>query len=148
MPTLLNSIPYLLAVLTILLGVFTLIKEWNEYKKLKWLRQCVLVVLILVGGLTLVSLRVDQTTKEIEKLKAEQDIHDLKKEVIAAHTAQTDNTKVFLDRLGAMSTEVSNLQGEVKTEALKAKLARAGCPILDVLCQGWDSTDVSCLGFH
>jgi hypothetical protein len=125
MSRLLNSIPYLLASGTILLGIFQLIKEWDEYDKLRfrWLRRAALAVLILIAALTFVSLHHDDKTRTEEKSKAEGDIRDLKGKVQSANDAQRDNTKLFVDSFGAMSKEVSNLKAEVKTEALQKKLA-------------------------
>lgn len=128
MPTALNSVPYILAGLTILLALFQLVKEWNEYDERKWLRKSVLVVLIVVAGLTFISLHLDEKAKEKEQLKSEGDIRDLKGEVKAAHADQTDNTRVFLDRLGVMSTELSN----EKLARTQADLLRARREAKDV----------------
>jgi hypothetical protein len=125
MSGLLNSIPYILAGATVFLGVFQLIKEWDEYEKLKfpWLRKAVLVALVLIGALTFVSLYLDNKAKAEEKNKSDGDIRELKAKVQAANDAQSDNTKLFVDSFGAMSKEVSNLKAEVKTEELQKKLA-------------------------
>jgi hypothetical protein len=125
MSRLLNSIPYILAGGTVLLGIFQLIKEWDEYENLKfpWLRRAVLALLVLVGALTFVSLRLDNKTKEEEKNKAESDIRELKTKVQAANDAQSDNTKLFLRSFSDMSKEVGDLKAEVKTDALQKKLA-------------------------
>jgi hypothetical protein len=118
----LKAIPYALAGLTILLGLFQLIKEWNEYSH-KWLRRCVLFVLMTVAILTFVSLHLDSKAKERDRITSEGDIRELKTKVQAANDAQANNTALFLKSFSAMSNEVSNLKAEVKTEALQKKLA-------------------------
>lgn len=122
----LNSIPYILAVATILLGIFQVVKEWDDYDKnprLQRVRIAVLVVLIVVGALSFVSLHLDNKAKEEEKIKSESNIRGLKAEVQTANDAQTNNTALFLNSLGTMSKEVGDLKTEVKTEALQKKLA-------------------------
>src|SRR5271157_2581329 len=116
MSWLLNSVPYCLAGLTILIGLFQLKKEWDEYSKHKWLRRFVLAALVTVGALTFVSLHFDDKTKAEERTKSDGDIRELKSKVQAANDAQTDNTKLFLKSFGDMSKEVGNLKAEVKTE--------------------------------
>jgi len=123
MSWLLNSIPYILAGGTILLALFQLSKEWDEYNEHRWLRMGVFTVLIAIAALTFVSLHLDNKARAEEKSKSEGDIRDLKGKVQAANDAQRDNTKLFVDSFGAMSKEVSNLKAEVKTEALQKKLA-------------------------
>jgi hypothetical protein len=123
MSWLLNSIPYILAGGTILLALFQLRKEWDEYNEHRWLRMGVFTVLIAIAALTFVSLHLDNKARAEEKSKSEGDIRDLKGKVQAANDAQRDNTKLFVDSFGAMSKEVSNLKAEVKTEALQKKLA-------------------------
>ena len=121
----LNSIPYILAGATILLGVFQVVKEWDEYDKnprLQRLRIAVLLGLIVIGGLTFVSLHFDNKAKAEERSKSEGNIRELTTKVQAANDAQKDNTKLFLGSFDAMSKEVSNLKAEVKTEALQKKL--------------------------
>jgi hypothetical protein len=123
MSRLLNLIPYILAGGTIVLAFLQIIKEWEEYEKKRWLRLTVFGVLVIVALLTFVSLRLDEKNREKEKLQSESDIHDLKGKVDAATVAQEANTKLFVESLGKMSTEVGNLKVEVKTEALQKKLA-------------------------
>jgi hypothetical protein len=125
MSSLLNLVPYVLAGLTILLGIFQLIKEWDEYDKLRfpWLRRAALAVLILIAALTFVSLHLDSNEKEKQRSKSEADIRELKGKVEEASKSQKDNTDMFLGSLGKMSKEVSDLRTEVKTEALQKRLA-------------------------
>jgi hypothetical protein len=118
-----DAVPYILAVATIVLGFLQIIKEWEDYEKKRRLRITILVVLIIVGALTLVSLRLDESTRLAEKVKAEGDVRDLKGKVEEASKSQKDNTGMFLESLGKMSKEVEDLKGEVKTEALQKKLA-------------------------
>lgn len=106
-----SAIPYFLAAGTILLGLITIIKEWNEYKERPWLRRLAIVVLMIVGALTFVSLHIDS-----------QDKHNARAEATAASEAQSKNTKMFLDSLHTMSTEVSDLKTQIKTEDLQKKL--------------------------
>jgi hypothetical protein len=68
---LINSIPYILAGLAILLAFFQLRKEWDDYGKHKWLRRAVLLVLIVVGVLTFVSLHIENEEKRKASAKAE-----------------------------------------------------------------------------
>src|ERR1700680_1481260 len=98
-----SAIPYILAGGTILLGFFTILKEWDEYKERPWLRRLAIVVLMVVGALTFVSLHIDSQ----EKKKAQG-------EAAAASEAQSKNTKMFLDSLHTMSTEVSDLKTQIK----------------------------------
>jgi hypothetical protein len=118
-----NAVPYVLAIGTIVLGFLQLVKEWGEYKDKRWLRIAVLVVLMVVSGLTLVGLRLDDQSRQAEKLKSEGDIRDLKGEVEAASKSQKDNTASFLDSVGKMSKEVADLKNGIKTEALRKQLA-------------------------
>lgn len=106
-----SAIPYVLAGGTILLGFFTILKEWDEYEKKPWLKTLVIIVLMIVGALTFVSLHIDSQEKKRAQGEAE-----------AAGEAQSKNTKLFLDSLHQMSGEVSDLKTEVKTEALQKKL--------------------------
>ena len=124
-----SAIPYLLAAGTIALAGFTLIKEWNEYEN-TWLRRSALIVLIVVGALTFVSLYRDNREKETEKQQATSDrrqaasdIEGLKGQVKIASDAQERNTAEFLNSFKGMSDRVATLQTEVKTEALQKKLA-------------------------
>jgi hypothetical protein len=120
-----NVIPYLLPVVTLVLGLLTLFKEWEEYKNPR-LRIAVGGVLIIVGLLTIMSLYLDfeekrETAGTISRLEGQ--VKGLEGEVKAAHNAQKDNTQQFLESFKKLSAEVSNLQTQVKTEALQKKLA-------------------------
>jgi hypothetical protein len=122
MTILLGAIPYVLAILTIVLGFLQIAKEWGEYQKPR-LRITVLSVLVAVAILTVVSLWLDSQQRQQEKKKSEGDIQDLKGQVQAASRSQSDNTILFLNSLSTMSSEVSQLKVEVKTEALQKRLA-------------------------
>jgi hypothetical protein len=120
-----SVIPYLLPVVTLVLGLLTLLKEWEEYKNPR-LRIAVGCVLIIVGLLTIMSLYLDfeetrETAGTISRLEGQ--VKGLEGEVKAAHNAQKDNTQLFLESFKKLSAEVSNLQTQVKTEALQKKLA-------------------------
>jgi hypothetical protein len=62
-----------------------------------------------------------ETAGTISRLEGQ--VKGLEGEVKAAHNAQTDNTQLFLESFKKLSAEVSNLQTQVKTEALQKKLA-------------------------
>jgi hypothetical protein len=130
----LNSIPYVLAGLTILLGFLQVLKEWHEYDKkrrLKRLRITVLLAFIALAALTFVSLHFENKAKHEDKNKSEADIKDLTTQVQDANNAQANNTKLFLEALRAMGKEVGDLKTEVKTEALQKKLASVQAELLN-----------------
>ena len=113
-----NSIPYLLAAGTVTLGLFTLWKEWDEYKNAR-LRMAAVCVLILVGGLTFVSLYRDNK----EKQEAEKNTKDLEGQVKAANDAQTNNTKLFVQSFQDLSNQLTDLKTQAKTAALQKKIS-------------------------
>jgi len=120
-----SAIPCLLAIGTIVLGLLALLKEWEEYKNPR-LRIAVGCVLVIVGLLTVVSLYLDSKEKReaasnINRLEGQ--VKGLEGEVKAANTAQKENTQLFLDSFKTLSERVSELQTQVKTEALQKKLA-------------------------
>jgi hypothetical protein len=116
-----DFVPYILAIGTILLGAFEIVKDWKEYKT-SWLRISVFVVFIVVAALSIASLRHDNQEKKDAKLKADGEMKTLQGKVDTANQAQKDNTKLFVDSFKEMSGKVSELKSEVKTEALQKKL--------------------------
>jgi hypothetical protein len=119
-----NAFPYFLPVVTLILGLLTLLKEWEEYKNPR-LRIAVGCVLIIVGLLTIVSLYLEseekrQAAETISRLEGQ--VKGLEGEVKAANTAQKENTQLFVDSFKKLSDEVSNLRTQVKTEPLQKKL--------------------------
>jgi hypothetical protein len=129
MPWLFSAVPYLLAIGTIALGAFEIIKDWNDYEESR-LKIAVASVFIAVAALSLVGLYHDNQEKkaaqiEVEKAKtkADEDMKALQGKVDAAKESQEDNTRLFVDKFGQMSAQVSDLKADVKTEALQKKLA-------------------------
>ena len=113
-----GSVPYLLSLGTILLGLFEIIKDREDYKKAR-LSRPVAVIFVIVGALQIVSLRRDAQ----DRRDAEKNISDLAGQVKAANKAQTDNTALYVDSFGKMSDKLSGLEVEVRTDALQKKLA-------------------------
>ena len=121
--------PYLLILGTVLLGLFSLHKDWHNYKH-PWVRKAVGAVLLLVGTFSIVKQFRDSRETEITRTKAANDINTLKTELAglqgqakAANEAQTQNTKVFLETLNRLSDKMRDLQTQVKTEELRKQLA-------------------------
>jgi hypothetical protein len=112
-------VPYLVIVGTIVLGLFTLLKEWEEYKSPR-LRIAVGCGLIILGVLTIVNLYLESD----EKKKAAGAIKSLEGQVKAANDAQTANTELFLKSFDKLSAEVSKLQTQAATEGLRNELAK------------------------
>lgn len=112
-----GSIPYLLAAGTLLLGIFELAKDKEDYTKRR-LGTPVAVIFIIVALLQFVSLHQDRR----EKSDAEKNISDLAGQVKAANQAQSDNTKMYVDSFSKMSSKLGELQTEVKTDALQKKI--------------------------
>ncbi len=114
-----SAIPYILAAGATILGFLTLLKEWDEYKNAR-LRGGVVVVFTIVGMLGFVSLHLENR----EKKKAAEDISGLKGQVESAENAQKENTKVFVESFKSLSQKVTDLQTQVKTEALQKQVKR------------------------
>jgi hypothetical protein len=112
-----GSIPYLLAAGTLLLGIFELAKDKEDYSKRR-LGTPVAVIFIIVALLQFVSLYQDRR----EKADAEKNIGDLAGQVEAANQAQSDNTKMYVDSFSKMSSKLGELQTEVKTDVLQKKI--------------------------
>jgi len=122
-------VPYILALGTIALGAFEIAKNWKEYKS-SWLRISVSVVFMVVAALSIASLYHDSQEKKETKNKAEGDMKSLQSEVKTANQAQEDNTRLFLDSFRKMSTQVSDLKADVKTEELQKRLAGVQAELL------------------
>jgi hypothetical protein len=111
------SVPYLLSLGTILLGLFEIIKDREDYKKAR-LSRPVAIIFVVVGALQIVGLRRDARDRK----DAEKNLSDLAGQVKAANKAQTDNTALYVDSFGKMSDKLSGLEVEVKTDALQKKI--------------------------
>jgi hypothetical protein len=123
-----DAAPYILAAGAILLGAFEIIKDWKDYKS-SWLKMAVATVFIIVGAVSIASLYHEGRAKKETELenkqaaqRSEQEMQSLRRETEAANLAQVANTKLFLDSLSKMSSQVSDLKTEVKTEALQKRL--------------------------
>src|ERR1017187_2054075 len=121
--------PSLLILGTVLLGLFSLHKDWHNYKH-PWVRKAVGAVLLLVGTFSIVKQFRDCRETEITRTKVANDINTLKTEVAgllgqvqAANDAQGQNTKVFLETLNRLSDNVRELQTRVETQDLRKQLA-------------------------
>jgi hypothetical protein len=108
------SVPYLLSLGSILLGLFEIIKDREDYEKAR-LNKPVAIIFVVVGVLQIISLRRDAADKK----ESEKNVSDLKGQVTAANKAQSDNTALYLDSFGKMSDKLSSLETEVKTDALQ-----------------------------
>jgi hypothetical protein len=120
---------YLLILGTVLLGLFSLYKDWGNYKR-PWVRRGVCAVLLIVGAFSVIKHYRDNRAAQIRETNATNNIHTLTSEVSglkgqvqAANEAQTQNTKVFLSNLNRLSDKVGVLQTQVETEELRKQLA-------------------------
>ena len=119
---------YFLILGTVLLGLFSLHKDWNNYHP--WVRKAVTLLLLVVGALSAIKNYQDNHDAQIARTTAANDINTLKTELAglqgqakSANDAQTQNTKVFLDSLNRLSDKLRELQTQVKTEELRKQLA-------------------------
>jgi len=119
MARLLEFSPYILAAATIAFAGFALVKDWDDYKH-SWLKVGVLVAMCIISILTFVSLYQDNADKQSQRNTARK----LEGQVEAANKAQTNNTALFLNSFKDLSQQVTELQTQVKTDALQKKLAR------------------------
>jgi hypothetical protein len=101
----LEQMSYILILGTVLLGLFSLHKDWQNYKH-PWLRKAVGGILLIVGAVSVIKQYRDNQDAQIMRIKAANDINTLKTELAglqgqakAANEAQTQNTKVFLEAL-------------------------------------------------
>jgi hypothetical protein len=119
---------YFLILGTVLLGLFSLHKDWNNYHP--WVRKAVTLLLLVVGALSAIKNYQDNHDAQIARTTAANDINTLKTELAglqgqakSANDAQTQNTKVFLDSFNRLSDKLRELQTQVKTEELRKQLA-------------------------
>jgi uncharacterized alpha-E superfamily protein len=120
---------YILILCTVALALFSLYKDWNNYKHPR-ARKAVGVILLMVGTLSIIKQSRDSRDAQMTRTKATADINTLKSEVAglqgevkAANAAQTQNTKVFLETLNRLSDKVRELQTKAETEDLRKQLA-------------------------
>jgi hypothetical protein len=120
---------YVLILGTVLLGLFSLYKDWRNYKH-TWVRRGVGAVLLFVGAFSVVKQYRDNRAAQIRETTATKNVHTLTSEgsglkgkVNAANEAQTQNTKVFLENLNRLSDKVGALQTQVETDELRKQLA-------------------------
>jgi hypothetical protein len=118
-------IPYLLAIGTVALGAFEIIKDWSDYEESR-LKIAVASVFIVVAALSLIGLYHDSQ----EKTAAKADMKALQAKADAAIQAQADNTKMYVESFKDMSGQIGDLKAEVKTEALQKKLAAVQAELL------------------
>jgi hypothetical protein len=130
MSSLFAAIPYLLAIGTIILGAFEIMKDWHDYRDSR-LKMAVASVFIIVAILSLVGLYHDSQEKTTSKIKADGDMRVLQSKADAAEQAQKDNTRLFTDKFTQMSAQVGDLKAEVKTEALQKKLTAVQAELLN-----------------
>jgi hypothetical protein len=123
-----SAIPYIFLIATITAGGVDLYRKREELKS-RWQRTVVVVLFILVGILSLLSLYHDNREKQQAGQKAEQEIQGLNEKLDLANTAQQtaiqdqrENTKIFADQFQKLSDELGDLKTQVKTEALQKKL--------------------------
>jgi len=127
--SLINLIPYVLALGAIVLGLVDFFRKREEYKD-KRLRRVVLTILSIMGVPTVVSLRLDKNEKEQKDKRGEEALNTLQHKVDSATTAestaiqdQKNNTTQFLTKFGQLSAEVNELKQQVTTAELQKKLA-------------------------
>lgn len=109
---------YLLPIVTVLLALFTLAKDWESHKK-SWRRWTVLMLITLFGiGWTINTYFTNRRTESLRQQDQVQ-IAGLKKAVETANKNQEDNTKQFVYEFGRLSEKLSNLQTQLKTEGLQ-----------------------------
>jgi len=120
---------YILILGTILLGLFSLHKDWHNYKHPR-VRKAVALVLIIVGAISFIKTYRDNRNAQITNTKATAAINTLQSEVAglqgqvkAANDAQTRNTTLFLENFNRLSDKVRDLQTKAETEGLRKQLA-------------------------
>lgn len=120
---------YILLLCTVLLALFSLHKDWTNYKH-PWVQKAVFVLILIVGAAQGVKLSLDNRAAQIAKANAENDINTLKSEVAglqgqvkSANEAQTQNTKDFLENFNRLHVRIGELQTKVTTEELRKQLA-------------------------
>lgn len=116
-----SAAPYLLALGTLALGVFSLLKDWHSHSPTG--RRAVAVFLCAVAGLTLIRQYNEDAQRNTERQKQAEAAKRLDGQVAAANEAQKANTAMYLDSFGKLSQKVSDLQTQVKTDELQKRLA-------------------------
>jgi hypothetical protein len=116
MAKLLSLVPYILAIVILIGAIVEFSKDSDKYKNSR-LKTTALVVLFLGSILSLISLYQDNREKE----NSRQEIKRLEGKADEANDAQRDNTKLFMNSFNALHQEVSDLQTQVKTDALQKK---------------------------
>ena len=106
----------MLAIVVLIGAIVEFSKDSDKYKNSK-LKGTALVVLFLGSVLTLISLYQDNKEKE----NSHQEIKRLEGKADEATDAQRENTKLFINSFNALHQEVSDLQTQVKTDALQKK---------------------------
>jgi seryl-tRNA synthetase len=129
---------YVLLVGTISLGIEEFLRKRDEEFKDKRRMKVVFAVLIIMGGLNLVSFYHDNNEKEQKEKTAEKENSDLQRKVESATQAQNtairaqkDNTAQFLTKVGELSDKVNELQHQVTTAELQKKLASVQAELLN-----------------
>lgn len=121
---------YLLYIITVLLGVISLIiKDWGAYRKSS-IRFVVLFLIVMSGlGGAVIQYFSDIRAEKKEQKAQEQYQEDqkkmagLKESVETADKNQQENTKQFVDAFSRLSQKMSDLQTQVKTAELKKEVA-------------------------
>jgi hypothetical protein len=116
MAKLLSLVPYILAIVILIGAIVEFSKDSDKYKNSR-LKTTALVVLFLGSILSLISLYQDNREKE----NSRQEIKRLEGKADEANDAQRDSTKLFINSFNALHQEVSDLQTQVKTDALQKK---------------------------
>lgn len=114
----LNYLNYLLPIVTALLALFYLAKDWESHRK-SWRRGAVLGLIILFGIGGTINTYYTSNRTDSERLEAQTQIAGLTKAVETANKNQEDNTKQFVEEFGRLSTKVSMLQTQIKTAGLQ-----------------------------
>jgi hypothetical protein len=118
---------YLLGILTALIAVFQLAKDWNAHSS-HWRRISVVILIFALLAVMVYNTRSNAARTIADAKRAEErhaddqtQIKNLQAAVDTANTAQAANTKTFLTTLNGLSQKVANLQTQVKTQDLKTQ---------------------------
>ena len=127
--TLISLIPYLLASGTILLGLVEFFRKWTEHKS-KPLRTVILTLLIIMGALTIISLRLNKNENTQNEKRAEEANTSLQRKLDLATKAentaiqdQKNNTAQFLTKFRELSGQLSDIKQQVATADLQKRVA-------------------------
>jgi hypothetical protein len=108
-------------ILAALVAVFQLAKDWSAHQT-HWRRGSVIALIVLLTIGSTVNVYYTNKRTVAQRAKDHDEITGLKTAVETANQSQQSNTKQFVDAFGKLSQEVSDLQTQVKTEALQKKL--------------------------